>query len=88
MLTHGGAAAALDCLQNFMLPCTQGSDQMICSPPLFTFFCTGLFVYTVFGIHPWKDVIAVDFKECSKCVKLDLPNGCVVDILDPVVRAC
>ncbi len=31
-------------------------------------------------------MIAVDFKECSKCVKLDLPNGCVVDILDPVVN--
>lgn len=38
MLTHSGIAATLDCLQVFMLRCTQGSEQILCSLPLFTFF--------------------------------------------------
>ena len=37
-LTHGVTDAALDCLQNFMLLCTQSSEQILCSPPLLTFF--------------------------------------------------
>ena len=47
---YGGKVAVLERLPDYMLRCTQGSDQILCSPPRFTiFFVPGCLFTQILG---------------------------------------